>query len=167
MLYQRGHIISVSRLLDGLNIWVYFMLVMSHMVCESAARNFLIHSLKVGDVGCAVFGRFARLDEERDVGGAGEVSRVMSRTWITFAATGDPNGPGRECIGPHLISTFAENHVQMPPSSIPVPSWPKYGNGHDILQIRGSNMTIVRDDFREEAIRWIGRDEAWNLLTER
>ncbi|KAF8321226.1 hypothetical protein DL93DRAFT_2072999, partial [Clavulina sp. PMI_390] len=78
----------------------------------------------------AAFAKMAEEDSEE-----GGVSRAMSRAWIRFAANLDPNGPE-------------------------VPDWPMYdANWRSTLQIRSGNMTIVKDDWRSEAIKFLNSKE--------
>jgi len=79
-------------------------------------------------------------DEDSD---EGEVARTMSRVWIRFASDLNPNGPE-------------------------IPSWTPYDTStRQMLQIHAGNMTIIPDDFRVEAIRWMTDDKDWTFMTGR
>lgn len=77
-----------------------------------------------------------------------EVSRLMSRMWVSFITTGDPNGSG----GKWIIR-------QLDIANDPVPSatWPKYNLNTPKNFVFDANVTsFVEDDFfRAEAISYL------------
>lgn len=93
----------------------------------------------------------------------GEVARAMSRAWIRFASDLNPNGPESK----HSMSLAKPLNWHHPHQSI-VPFWPVYdSSAKRMLQIRARNMSIISDDFRAEAIRWMTHDNNWTYLTGR
>jgi len=72
-----------------------------------------------------------------------KVARAVSRAWIRFASDLNPNGPE-------------------------IPSWPVYdSSSKQMLQVHAQNMTVISDDFRVEAIKWLTHDEDWTYISGR
>jgi len=77
-------------------------------------------------------------------GARGQISRMMSHSWIRFAHFLDPNG-----------DTW-------------FPWWPRFSLGNrETLQVLYRNTTVIRDDYREEALAYMGRDAAWLAVSGR
>ena len=92
----------------------------------------------------------------------------MSRAWIRFASDLNPNGPESTCstLFPDCHEGFNAKLGLFPPPT--VPSWPVYdSSSKQMLQVHARNMTIILDDFRAEAIKWITHDEDWTYITGR
>jgi hypothetical protein len=94
----------------------------------------------------------------------------MSRAWIHFAHDLDPNGPERESS---LLGIMVPRIIFQMPSTFPsyccvVPSWPAFSLAkRESLQILYGNTTVIRDDYRKEAMDWMGRDYNWLAVTGR
>ncbi|KAH8085217.1 Alpha/Beta hydrolase protein [Filobasidium floriforme] len=74
-----------------------------------------------------------------------QFSRQMVAYWINFATALNPNGNAASPVS------------QIVKRSLNLTDWPAYGvNGTvDMLQLEAANLTVIQDDYREEAISYI------------
>jgi hypothetical protein len=105
----------------------------------------------------------SKAEEDSD---EGEVARAMSRAWIRFASDLNPNGPERTSMLLTWVIYWPLKLVLCLSST--VPSWPAYDSStREMLQVHARNMTMIPDDFRAEAIKWMTHDKDWTYITGR
>ncbi|KAE8212995.1 hypothetical protein CF327_g3418 [Tilletia walkeri] len=69
------------------------------------------------------------------------LSKLMQRAWISFANYHDPTALGQI-------------------------DWPQYTeSGREMIQFKGLNVTLIRDDYQEEALAFMKSDEMSSILS--
>jgi len=128
---------SVIASKSGVPVWGY---LFEHYPLEPPSPHWgVYHTAEIP----YVFGNYTKREDEH-----GDVSRYLTTAWINFAHDLDPNG---------LLGKTQDSLL-----------WPRYTVDEPlVMNVRSRERRIIKDDYRANAVDWIGSDPGFNRATRR